>query len=107
MVESEVTINRELLKAFIAYNRSYDDIAAKIPDIESNQDYAGLGDALETLALEELITGYPQAETNRELAKTIMFDILDAEPLQDLTPEELAIEYLNFFAGEFEARTAG
>lgn len=106
-METEATINRELLKAFIAYNRSYDDIAAKIPDIENNKDYAGLGDALETLALEELIAGYPQAGKNRALAKTIMFDILDAEALQELTPEELAIEYLNFFAGEYESRTSG
>ena len=105
-METEATINRELLKAFISYNRSYDDIVAKMPEIEENKDYAGLGDALETLALEELITGYPEAAKDRSLAKNIMFDILDAEPLQELTADELAIEYLNFFAGEFESRTS-
>ena len=106
-METEVVINRELLKAFICYNRSYDDVIKKVPEMADNKYYDGLGDALEALALEELIHGYPQAEARRGLALEIMFDILDAEALQELTPEELAIEYLNYFAGEYESRTNG
>lgn len=102
----EVEINRVLLQSFIAYNRSYDEIKEKYPDIDNEANFGELGDALELLALEELIKGYPEAEANRDLAKDIMFDIIDAEPLKELTSEQLAIEFLNYFAGEFESRTS-
>lgn len=107
MEKNEVIVNTQLIRAFINYNRAYDELSAKDGQAAEEKNFSELGDSLEILATEEILRGIPEAQNNRELAKEIIFDILDAEPLKALSAEELSIEFLNYFAGEFEARSNG
>ena len=107
MEQKEVVIDRQIIKAFISYNRAYDAVQAKDEALVNEGNFSELGDTLELLAFDELTRAFPEAKNTTELTHAIVFDILDAEPLKALPAEELAIEFLNYFAGEFENRKNG
>ncbi len=102
----EVELNRAIIQAFISYNRSYDEIKKGFPQIDREQNFSDLGDTLEILAFEELIKAYPEAAANKDMATEIMFDIIDADALKSVSASQLAVEFLNYFVGELESRTA-
>lgn len=101
----EANINMLLIQAFIAYNRSYDEIKKTHEQIDAEKEFCTLGDCLEALAFEELIKAFPPACLHEDIAKEIMFDIVDAEELKALPTEQLAAEFSGYFIGEYKSRT--